>query len=97
MFIPYSQWGTNNIVGFLFLRSDNDTHSHCLFYLDGILVCFITLHLLVHLSIAGFKMNFDIKPYTRQSWFGFLTLNLQQSALSFMLFWTLFYGLVYLY
>jgi hypothetical protein len=28
---------------------------------------------------------------------GYLTTNLQPSALSFMLFWTLFYGLVYLY
>lgn len=64
--------------------------------LEG-LVCFIVLHLVVLFTIAGFKMNFDLKTHTRQSWFGYLTTNLQQSALSFMLFWTLFYGLVYLY
>jgi len=64
--------------------------------LEG-LVCFIGLHLTILISIAAFKMNFDLKSHTRQSWIGYLTTNLQQSALSFMLFWTLFYGLVYLY
>eukprot|EP00543_Licmophora_paradoxa_P015736 CAMPEP_0202474602 /NCGR_PEP_ID=MMETSP1360-20130828/92471_1 /ASSEMBLY_ACC=CAM_ASM_000848 /TAXON_ID=515479 /ORGANISM="Licmophora paradoxa, Strain CCMP2313" /LENGTH=125 /DNA_ID=CAMNT_0049101739 /DNA_START=205 /DNA_END=582 /DNA_ORIENTATION=- len=64
--------------------------------LEG-LVCFIILHLTILLSIAAFKMNFNLAAFTKQSWMGFMTTNLQQSALSFMLFWTLFYGLVYLY
>mmetsp|Transcript_26153 Transcript_26153/g.39580 ORF Transcript_26153/g.39580 Transcript_26153/m.39580 type:complete len:123 (-) Transcript_26153:173-541(-) len=70
-----------------------------IFGLTGIsgLVCFIILHLFVLVSIAAFKMNFQLKAHTRQSWLGYLTANLQQSGLSFMLFWTLFYGVVYLY
>mmetsp|Transcript_30462 Transcript_30462/g.34722 ORF Transcript_30462/g.34722 Transcript_30462/m.34722 type:complete len:123 (+) Transcript_30462:87-455(+) len=61
------------------------------------LVCFVILHFVVLLSIAVIKMKFDLRAHTRQSWIGYFTANLQQSGLSFMLFWTLFYGLVYLY
>ena len=60
------------------------------------LVCFILLDLLVSLSMMA-KMNFSLKSYTKQSMFGFLTADMQKNSLSFMLFWTLFYGLVYLF
>ena len=42
-------------------------------------------------------MNFKLQAYTKQTWFAYLTTSLQPTALSFTLFWTLFYGLVYLY
>mmetsp|Transcript_661 Transcript_661/g.1029 ORF Transcript_661/g.1029 Transcript_661/m.1029 type:complete len:128 (-) Transcript_661:1743-2126(-) len=60
------------------------------------LVCFIMLDLFVSLSMMA-KMNFSLKSYTRQSLFGYLTADMQKNSLSFMLFWTLFYGLVYLF
>mmetsp|Transcript_18076 Transcript_18076/g.43751 ORF Transcript_18076/g.43751 Transcript_18076/m.43751 type:complete len:127 (-) Transcript_18076:72-452(-) len=61
------------------------------------LVCFLALHVLVLLIIWSTKLNFQLHSYTRQSWWSYITVNIQQSALSFTLFWTLFYGLVYLY
>lgn len=73
------------------------THAIWLRYTMIVLVCFILLHVLVAVFMWAFKMNMDLKTHTRQSWIGYLTTNLQPSALSFMLFWTLFYGLVYLY
>jgi len=60
-------------------------------------VCFLALHLITSISMWAFKMSFDLKSYTRQTWSAYLLTNFQQCALSFMLFWTLFYGLVYLY
>mmetsp|Transcript_124245 Transcript_124245/g.359305 ORF Transcript_124245/g.359305 Transcript_124245/m.359305 type:complete len:123 (-) Transcript_124245:31-399(-) len=59
--------------------------------------CFLVLHLFVLILVCGLKMNFRLYSHTRQNWWTYLTFNLQQSALSFTLFWTLFYGLVYLY
>lgn len=63
--------------------------------LEG-LVCFLACHLAVSISILS-KMKFNLKAYSRESLFGFLTGDLQPFALSFTLFWTLFYGLVYLF
>ena len=60
-------------------------------------VCFLVLHVSVNLSLLAFKMNFDLHAYSRESMFSFLTADLQKCAMSFMLFWTLFYGLVYLF
>lgn len=59
--------------------------------------CFLILHLSVLALIWVFKMNLQLRSYTRQSIWSYSTANLQQSGLSFTLFWTLFYGLVYLY
>lgn len=42
-------------------------------------------------------MNFDLQAYTKLSWFRYLTAPIQPVGLSFTLFWTLFYGLVFLY
>jgi hypothetical protein len=55
------------------------------------------LHVLVLALLWAFKMNFQLKSYTQQSAWSYLTANIEQSGLSFTLFWTLFYGLVYLY
>jgi len=63
----------------------------------GGLACFLILHLSVLALIWAFKMNLQLRSYTRQSIWSYSTANLQQSGLSFTLFWTLFYGLVYLY
>jgi hypothetical protein len=59
--------------------------------------CFFFLHALVTLSIWLVKMKGNLRKFTRQSAFGFYTFSIQPCLLSFTLFWTLFYGLVYLY
>jgi len=62
------------------------------------LVCFLILHISVNLSILAFKMNFNLKAYyTHGSMISFLLADFQKCAMSFMLFWTLFFGLVYLF
>mmetsp|Transcript_9223 Transcript_9223/g.13827 ORF Transcript_9223/g.13827 Transcript_9223/m.13827 type:complete len:131 (+) Transcript_9223:58-450(+) len=61
------------------------------------LVCFLILHISVNLSILAFKMNFNLKAYTQESMISFLLADFQKCAMSFMLFWTLFFGLVYLF
>ena len=61
------------------------------------LVCFALWHLFVCVVIWSTKMSCNLSAYTRQSWFVYVTTGAQQFALSFTLFWTLFYGLVYLY
>ncbi|VEU33774.1 unnamed protein product [Pseudo-nitzschia multistriata] len=61
------------------------------------LALFLLLHLAVLTIIWATKMNFQLRSYTRQSAWSYATANVQQSGLSFTLFWTLFYGLVYLY
>mmetsp|Transcript_7383 Transcript_7383/g.13725 ORF Transcript_7383/g.13725 Transcript_7383/m.13725 type:complete len:129 (+) Transcript_7383:119-505(+) len=61
------------------------------------LACFIILHIAVNLSLLAFKMKFDLHSYSRESMFSFLTADFQKCAMSFMLFWTLFFGLVYLF
>jgi hypothetical protein len=60
-------------------------------------VCFIFLHLFVCISVWAVKMNFKLDAYTKQTWYTYLTTSIQPTGLSFTLFWTLFYGLVYLY
>ena len=61
------------------------------------LACFIILHVAVNLSILAFKMNFKLHAYTKESMVAFLMADLQKCAMSFTLFWTLFFGLVYLF
>mmetsp|Transcript_4364 Transcript_4364/g.12201 ORF Transcript_4364/g.12201 Transcript_4364/m.12201 type:complete len:127 (-) Transcript_4364:1397-1777(-) len=60
------------------------------------LVCFLILHLTVSFAILA-KMKFHLHTYSRQPMIAFLSADLQKCALSFMLFWTLFYGIVYLF
>ena len=64
--------------------------------LEG-LICFLFLHTAICVLIWSIKMDFNLKSYTKMSWWTYWSGNLQQYALSFTLFWTLFYGLVYLY
>jgi hypothetical protein len=62
--------------------------------------CFLILHIVVSFSILAAKMNFRLHSYTiskSESIISFLLTDLQKCALSFMLFWTLFFGLVYLF
>lgn len=61
------------------------------------LACFLILHTSVNLCILSFKMNFNLKAYTQESMISFLLADFQKCAMSFMLFWTLFFGLVYLF
>mmetsp|Transcript_19908 Transcript_19908/g.28323 ORF Transcript_19908/g.28323 Transcript_19908/m.28323 type:complete len:132 (-) Transcript_19908:3-398(-) len=61
------------------------------------LVCFLALHILVNVSLIAFKMNLNLKAYSHESIISFMTIDLQSCALSYLLFWTLFYGLVYLF
>ncbi|KAL7575845.1 hypothetical protein ACA910_003164 [Epithemia clementina (nom. ined.)] len=60
-------------------------------------VCFALWHFFVCLVIWSTKMKCNLSAYTKQSWFTYVGAGAQQLVLSFTLFWTLFYGLVYLY
>lgn len=79
----FGRWMMNHIDGLL-------THHHNA-------VCFLAWHLSTCAILWAVKMKFQLKTFTRQSWFDYTTSTLQQNGLSFTLFWTLFYGLVYLY
>jgi len=84
------------------IRSVMNIASGCVAGICGLtgwegLACFLVLHLTVLTIIWATKMNFQLRSYTRQSLWSYATANVQQSGLSFTLFWTLFYGLVYLY
>ena len=58
------------------------------------------VYILVSLAVGGalaLKMGGQVKAYMNTSFIGFLTGDLQKSSLSFVLFWTLSYALVYIY
>ncbi|GAX25924.1 hypothetical protein FisN_6Hu038 [Fistulifera solaris] len=62
------------------------------------LVFFLASHTFVCVIMAMTKMSgMSLQTYTQQTWFGYWTEGFQPTALSFTLFWTLFYGLVYLF
>ncbi|KAL7517724.1 hypothetical protein ACHAWX_002622 [Stephanocyclus meneghinianus] len=64
------------------------------------LACFVVLHIVVSLSILATKMKFSLHSYSiskSESIISFLLTDFQKCAMSFMLFWTLFFGLVYLF
>ena len=70
----------------------------------GILGCTglqgLLLYILISLTATvalSMKMGFQMKAYTNTTFLGFLTGDLQKSSLSFVLFWTLSYALVYIY
>lgn len=60
------------------------------------LICFITIYILITI-VLGLKIKFDFKQYMNCTMMNFLTSDLQKNALSFILFWTLTYALVYIY
>lgn len=72
--------------------------------ITGILGCtgfhgflsFVILYLSLAVSI-GLKINFDFKSYMHSTLTSFLFTDLQKNGLSFILFWTLTYALIYIY
>ncbi len=63
--------------------------------LNGLLMLFLTSMI----TSMGFllKLKFDIKKYTNANFFEFTFSGISANAMSFVLFWTLSYALVYLY
>ena len=61
----------------------------------GLLV-FLMLYLFIVLGLSV-KMGFDFRNYANSTFFGFLSNDISKHALSFVLFWTLTYALVYIY
>ena len=62
------------------------------------LVFFVVMHCSVGAAMLLVSMGNDLKKYTgKDSKLSFITDGAQATSLSFMLFWTLFYGLVYLF
>lgn len=63
--------------------------------LNGLL-CFIIIYTIITI-LLGLKIKNDFKQYLNCTMFNFLTSDLQKNMLSFILFWTLTYALVYIY
>jgi hypothetical protein len=57
---------------------------------------FVLLHVAVSVMLLA-KMKFRLRDFSRQSLVAFTFSGIQNCALSYMLFWTLFYALVYLF
>jgi hypothetical protein len=57
---------------------------------------FLFFYLLTSLAIIA-KMGGDVSSYQPTKWYGFLFADATNHALSFTLFWTLLYTLVYIY
>lgn len=98
----FSGFGTSIIIICINNRERSICRAHGCFLCSSfniviVAVCFILWHLLVCASIWVIKMGGNLTAYTKQSWLMYLTAGLQQFAMSFTLFWTFFYGLVYLY
>ncbi len=89
---PYTTISMNN-------NSHTQTHVHTNTTLLIATVCFLILHIVVNLSLLFLKMNGDLHAYTREKnlLVFLIASDLQKCGMSFMLFWTLFYGLVYLF
>jgi membrane protein YdbS with pleckstrin-like domain len=84
----------------LFLACVYSVDSNNVFHVSTNAACFLILHIVVSFSILAAKMNFRLHSYTiskSESNISFLLTDLQKCALSFMLFWTLFFGLLYLF
>ena len=60
------------------------------------LISFLILYITITL-LLGIKIKFDFKQYMNCTMLIFLTSDLQKNILSFILFWTLTYALVYIY
>jgi ER membrane protein complex subunit 6 len=60
------------------------------------LLCFVVIYLTIA-AILGIKIFFDYKQYLNTSFGLFVVSDLQKNILSFILFWTLTYALVYIY
>ena len=60
------------------------------------LACFIAVYLSIASALAS-KMGRNTKLYTNMNFLYFCLSDLQKNSLSFVLFWTLTYALVYIY
>jgi len=56
----------------------------------------LILYLITSGALIG-KMGMDIHPYFNMKWYSFLLQGIGGHAASFILFWTLSYGLVHIY
>ena len=67
-------------------------------YLTGVygLLVYVGMALLINISLYV-KMGFDSKLYVSKSFISFLVADLQKNSMSFVLFWTLTYALIYIY
>ena len=60
------------------------------------LISFIVVYITIGLGVA-LKAKFDFKQYMNCTMTNFLFGDLQKNGLSFILFWTLTYALIYIY
>lgn len=60
------------------------------------LISFIVMYVTIGLGVAV-KANFDFKQYMNCTLASFLVGDLQKNGLSFILFWTMTYALIYIY
>lgn len=60
-------------------------------------VLYVGIYITMQLCILAFGMGFDSSKYTNLSTGKFLISGIESYGLSFILFWTLFYALVYIY
>mmetsp|Transcript_6069 Transcript_6069/g.9166 ORF Transcript_6069/g.9166 Transcript_6069/m.9166 type:complete len:111 (+) Transcript_6069:44-376(+) len=60
------------------------------------LISFVIVYAAVAFALS-LKMGFDFKQYMNCSVISFLVSDLQKNGLSFILFWTMTYALVYIY
>ena len=60
------------------------------------LFMFISIYMTIVIGIA-IRLGFDFKLYANNTFFGFMMSDLSKHGLSFVLFWTLTYTLVYIY
>ena len=67
-------------------------------YLTGIcgLYVYVGMSLLINTALYA-KMGFSCKNYVSKSFVSFVLADLQKNAMSFVLLWTLTYGLIYIY
>lgn len=60
------------------------------------LALYLVLYLVTSLGLLA-KMKGDISTYLPITWYSFLFSDVANHALSFMLFWTMLYTLIYIY
>lgn len=60
------------------------------------LIAYVVMSVLINGALL-IKMGFDTNGFTTQSFISFLSADMSKNAMSFILFWTLSYALVYLY
>lgn len=61
------------------------------------LLFFIATTTLTDLTMICFKMNFNLKEYTNSTLFNFAVDGITSTVMSFVLFWTLSFAVVYIY